>query len=452
MNLSYYKISRFFLFLVPLSLVVVSNSTLFPFIVGKYSVFRAATDLALIFFLLGVIFDSVEWPAVKERIIKVFKNPLVIAVSVFAVAFLLACFFGYDASASFWANFERGEGGLQVLTLYTFFLLALLLFRKEEDWRKFLKISLVSAVLMIFYGILAGLNVQGFIGVPLNFANRFEGSLGNPAYVAPYLVFSIFFALYFFISSKSRNVKIFMVGLSAIFLLFFIMSQTRGAFLGLAAGIGVFLVYLIFSLGGQWRKWGSAILIVLVISMGTLAFFSRTPFVEKLPGGRLFQISLNDSSAQTRIWTWGSALQGFVERPVFGWGPENFAVVFDKFLNPRHFVPGQNSQTWFDRAHDVYIDYLTETGVLGFLSYLGIFITFFVLLFKKLHPKKSEHQDQKGRTPHIILAGLFLAAIVQYLVQGVALFDVLPIFIPLYTTLAFFTFKVLEKENMVVKK
>jgi O-antigen ligase len=445
--MNYYKISRFFLFLIPLSIVVVSTGTLFPFIVGKYAVFRATTDLALIFFLLGVIFDSAEWPAVKERIIKVFKNPLTIAISIFVVAFLLACFFGYDPAASFWANFERGEGGLQVLTLYAFFLLTLFLFRKEEDWKKFLKISLVAAGLMILYGVLAGLNIQGFIGVPLNFGNRFEGSLGNPAYVAPYLVFSIFFALYFFLTSKSRNVKISMVGLSAIFLLFFVMSQTRGAFLGLAAGIGVFLVYLIFSLGGQWRKWGSVVLIVLVLGTGTLAFFSRTHFVENLPGGRLFQISLSDSSAQTRLWTWGSALQGAKERPIFGWGPENFAVVFDKFINPRHFIPGQHSETWFDRAHDVYIDYLTETGLVGLLSYLGIFVTFFILLFKKLYPKRSDHQDPKSRTPHVILVGLFLAVIVQYLVQGVALFDVLPIFIPLYTTLAFFTFKVMERKT-----
>ncbi len=450
--MNYYKLSRFFLFLVPLSIVVVSNGTLFPFIVGKYAVFRGLTDLALIFFLLGVIFDSVEWPAVKERILKVIKNPLVIAISVFVVAFLLACFFGYDPAASFWANFERGEGGLQIITLYIFFLLTLFLFRREGDWRKLLKVSLIAAVLMIAYGVLAALNVQGFIGVPLNFANRFEGSLGNPEYVAPYLTFSIFFALYFFLYEKKRSVKWFLGGLIALLFAFFVMSQTRGAFGGLAAGIIAFLLYMAFAQGGKWRKWGLTFLVVCLLAGSTGIYFRKSEFVQKLPGGRFFDISL--SQITPRLLTWGTALRGFEARPIFGWGPENFAVVFDKYFNPAIYN-SPNAQTWFDRAHDVFLDYAAETGAVGLLSYLGVLATFFVVLFKKFHPKKPERpssasisSDQhRSATQHIVLTGLFLAVIVQYIVQGLPMFDVLPIYLVLYMTLAFFVFKVLERHE-----
>ena len=57
---------------------------------------------------------------------------------------------------------------------------------------------------MIVYGILGNYSVAGFIGpyagstAPTGWwqpliNGRFEGSLGNPAYVDPYLIFSMFY-------------------------------------------------------------------------------------------------------------------------------------------------------------------------------------------------------------------------------------------------------------------
>ncbi len=126
----FFKISKIFLWLVPLMIFVVSASTLFPFIVSKYIWFRTAVDLALIFFVLGLLFspyggsaegrqDKVS--AVFNSFISLFKKPLVIAVCVFVLMFLLACVFGVDPARSFWSNFERGEGGLQMLHLFVFF-------------------------------------------------------------------------------------------------------------------------------------------------------------------------------------------------------------------------------------------------------------------------------------------------------------------------------------------
>src|SRR3989344_754896 len=135
----YFKLSKFFLYLVPLGIVIVSKSTLFPFIVGKYVWFRTGVDLALIFFLLGLLFNDAT-SDVWRRTINIFKNPLVIAVSAFVFIFILAGFFGVDSANSFWSNFERGEGGLQILHLWLFFFLLITLFREEENWRTIFKV------------------------------------------------------------------------------------------------------------------------------------------------------------------------------------------------------------------------------------------------------------------------------------------------------------------------
>ena len=142
------------------------------------------------------------------------------------------------------------------------------------------------------------------------------------------------------------------------------------------------------------------------------------------------QISFSDATAQSRFWVWGEAWQGFLERPVFGWGPENFTTIYDAHFNPKFFMPGQNAETWFDRAHSVFFDYLSETGIVGLLSYLGIFAVFFWEFFK----------THRRKTASIILGGAMLAIPIAYLGQGVAIFDVFPMYLCLFLFMSFATF------------
>ena len=437
-NVSYFKASKLFLYAAIFCVIFVTSSTLFPFIVGKYVVFRTAVDLALITFLLGVIFRKHEWESLASRARRVFRHPLFIAVSVFVFFFLLASFFAYDPHAAFWSNFERGEGGLQMLHLYVFFLLLLLLFRTDEEWRKIFIASLFAAGGVILYGVALLLHIKGFIG-PSDICARFQGSLGNPAYFAAYSMFLLFFSLWLWFSkkdgTKQRNGAYLFLVLVIGFLFF--LSQTRGAFLGLGLAVIAALVYLAFSFPSGKQKRLFSILAIISIVLAIAAFMFRHENIPLVPfcnsSSRLLDFSVTEQSAQTRLWTWGSAIKGWKERPLLGWGPENFGVVFDKYFDTRHFIPNQNSETWFDRAHSVFFDYLVETGVLGFLSFLAIYVVFFVELFRN-------RREFITRSPRgILLSALLFAMPIAYLGQGVAMFDVLPIYLNVFLFLSFAT-------------
>jgi O-antigen ligase len=442
MKFSFERIAKWYLYIAVFSVVIVMNSIFFPFIGGKDFFFRFVTELSLACMVLWWAFEAHKGDA-KKRITALFKKPLVIAVSVFVGIFELACVFAYDFHAAFWSNYERGEGGFQMLHYYLFFLLLVLIFTDEKEWKNLFRFSIISAVFMILYGIAGNYSVPGFIGpyagatAPTGWWNeliqgRFEGTLGNPAYVDPYLIFSMFFVAYLWVSSVLQKtitkLKAWGYGaLIVIFFIFFILGQTRGAFIGLIAGVFALVFYLVISSKGKVRKWGAiAFGILIVLGLGLYAVRNK-PFVENLPEGRLLQLSLSDATAQTRLWVWGEAWQGFLERPVLGWGPENFTAVFDKFFNPNFYVPGQNTETWFDRAHSVYFDYLSETGIFGLLSYLGIFFVFYWEFVKKAH-KSGNSALQKG---------LIAVVPIAYLVQGIAIFDVFPMYISLFTFLAF---------------
>ncbi|KKW46689.1 MAG: hypothetical protein A3A43_02460 [Candidatus Liptonbacteria bacterium RIFCSPLOWO2_01_FULL_56_20] len=457
------KLSKTSLYTSFFAVVVVMASTFFPFIGGKYFFFRFFVELALAFLLLWWGFEAPRGE-VERRVMRLWKQPLVIAVSIFVLVYLLATAFAYDSSAAFWSNYERGEGGFQMLHYYLFFLLLLTVFTEWSDWRRALRVSLAAASLMILYGVTAQLLPGGqgiFLFVtPYQQANpptavwelltiaRFQGSLGNPAYVAPYLIFSIFFTFYLWLERRATAkgwIRDALYGaLVLAFIFFFFLSQTRGAFLGLAAAIVAAFGYLIAAARSRIRMlalWG---LIAIFLVGGALFALKDNSFVQRLPGSRMFDISFSGDTAQTRFWTWGSALKGFRERPILGWGPENFSTVFDKYFDARHFVPGKNTETWFDRAHSVFFGYLTETGILGLASYLAIFFVFYRQFFKKayanLREEKSRQKTHATLRDSIGIRALFFAMPIGYLVQGAALFDVLPIYLNLFFFFALSSF------------
>ncbi len=446
------RIARWYLYASVFAVVVVMDSIFFPFIGGKDWFFRYCVELSLIAAFFWWAFEA-KAGEVGKLVRDTFKRPIVIAGSLFVLAVLLSAIFANDVHAAFWSNYERGEGTFQILHYYAFFILLVLLLRAEGMWRRLFGFSLAAAVLMIGYGILGNFGVPTFIGpyagssVPAGFftkflLGRFQGSLGNPAYVAPYLLFSLFFAAYLWLRKGAKAVgsaaRHWGYGiLCAVFLIFFLLSQTRGAFIGLGFGIFAFFVYTAFSKNRTLRKVSLAIIAVLIIGGGGILAVRNQPWVGNLPGGRLLQISVSDYTAQTRFWVWKEAWQGFKDRPLLGWGQENFTTVYDKYFNPNFYVPGQATETWFDRAHSVFFDYLVETGILGFAAYLAIFIVFFVEFFKsRRRMTVGEHQG----VTHDVERGLILAVPVAYLVQGAAIFDVLPMYIPLFLFLAFVTY------------
>lgn len=474
------KISRWFLYASIFSVVIVISATFFPFIGGKYYFFRTMVSLSAIAWLLWWAFEASTKES-GEAIKDLLSRPLFSAVSAFVLSFLLAALFAHNVDGAFWSNFERGEGAFQMLHYYAFFVLAVLTLRTKKDWIWGLKMFLIAACLMILYGVfgflflhnqswfctydfkgdITGCNsfISRFItpyqGTPkdqipktlsgLFTGTRFQGSLGNPAYVAPYLMFAMAYALFLWLQRRFSNKSLealFYSLLLICFSFFFLISQTRGAFLGLLAATFFFLVYMTIT-HKPARKWTGGILLLSVMAMGLLFSLGQTPAIQKLPIGRLFNVGLSEYTAQTRFWTWNTAWQGFKDRPLFGWGPENFSTVFDRHFDQRHFNPKASSETWFDRAHSVLFDYLAETGLFGMLSFVSLFVVFYLQFFgfkilKAEGSKTDMHKENFHLSPWAW--GLIGVVPIGYLVQGLVLFDVLPIYINLFFFLALASF------------
>jgi tetratricopeptide (TPR) repeat protein len=125
------------------------------------------------------------------------------------------------------------------------------------------------------------------------------------------------------------------------------------------------------------------------------------------------------------------AWKGFIERPLFGWGPENYIVLFPKFFDPCLFTKKCGGEIWFDRTHNIVLDTLATTGIAGLLAYLGMFGAMFFVLIKKYFKEKSIS---------FWTFSIFTALFVGYFVQNLTVFDMIASLMMFILTVSFIGF------------
>jgi O-antigen ligase len=452
-----FKLSRILLYASVFAPVVVTTSTVYPAVVGPDTWFRCTIGLALVCFFVGVTRDHREAERYRARAHAALTSPLGVAVSAFVAAFLLACLAGIDRTSSFWSNFERGQGGLETVTLYIFFLLLVTLLDSEAAWAVLLRCFVAAALLSVVYGVLVGFGVEGLAGGTFDLDGyRFAGSLTNSAVFGGYALFAIGFALQIALTprpqpsaghggarrnttrkpprasagSRGAGARGSLNTLAAvppvIFLISLLFAAQRGDILGLLVGIFVFLLSLAWS-RPHWRRPILGACGAVFAGVVALLLLRDAPLLQRLPFARVLDVSLTTRSVADRRGFWRMAWEGFLQRPLLGFGPENLLVWFQRDFNPDIYKPPEALWGVPDRAHNVLFDYLGATGIVGTLAYLSMFVAYY----------RTVMRTTKASSASAAQRALLLAVPAAYLGQGMAMFDCLPVLLGLFALFAF---------------
>jgi putative inorganic carbon (hco3(-)) transporter len=162
-----------------------------------------------------------------------------------------------------------------------------------------------------------------------------------------------------------------------ILILGILLSYSRAGWLSLVGVIGIFLV---LKLKINYKIVLSAGLILIV------AFFAfRTQIIMELEKNKqdssgkyaehirsISNIS-TDASNLERINRWAAAIRMFREKPVFGWGPGTYQLVYAPFQYSKEKTVISTNAGDLGNAHSEYIGPLSESGVLGLISVLLLF-------------------------------------------------------------------------------
>jgi O-antigen ligase/tetratricopeptide (TPR) repeat protein len=438
-------------FLVPFSDLIISESLYFPFITGKGFVARAIIIVIALLYTSLVIRDKSYLPK---------KSPIVWSATAFITVLLVATINSVDPWRSFWSNQERMEGFATLLEMFVLFISTAGVFgnvfaqkAKEKNlvgvwpsefgvWKWFLNTMLALSVVMGIYAFSQMKTAD----------ERIIGTLGNSSYLGGYALVHFFLAMYVAIDvinrlmfsfrkipAKMRENTIFAdailfvlyVAVGVFNLAVVYQTGTRGSFVGLL--VGLFITAIIWAIAEKKLplfRWIGIISIIIVL--GVIAFLGsnkEADFVKKnYLVDRFAQLITWDISkvlstqGYSRTMIWGMSYEGVKEKPILGWGQDNFSYVFSKYYDPSMYAQEQ----WFDRTHNVFFDWLIAAGFLGLLAYLILFVSAIYTLWKKT-------DDNWSVTERAILTGMLIA----YFVHNFFVFDNLASYIFFFTILAF---------------
>ncbi|OGD32531.1 hypothetical protein A3C91_03835, partial [Candidatus Azambacteria bacterium RIFCSPHIGHO2_02_FULL_52_12] len=343
-------------------------------------------------------------------------------VLVFFGTYALAAALGADPWRSFFGTYERMLGVVNLAHFVALFFMVKSVFVSGRDWLMLLRVFLGASVLVSLYGIGQKLGMEWFYHANID---RIDSTIGNAAFVAGYLIFALFFALLLLVKDANMPFRIFYIFSIALNLAVIYFTGTRGAALALLAGFFVLLALYLFkrdiSIAAKKNTFIIVLGVAVAVFIATFFFAGKEGFLQYFK--RFTSVSLDDATVKTRIFSAQSSWRGFLERPMLGWGPENYNLVFDKYYNPKLY-PIEN---WFDHAHNIIFDVITTMGVIGLAAYL--------FLVGNLARRGFAHARQDPREYWI--GTLIWVLVLVYFLQNLFVFDSLVTYLPLMLVLAF---------------
>jgi len=427
---------RWGLYGILLTPLLVSTRFTLPFMTPKVLAFQILVDLVLAGACLveSLRISRGQGSASSPSLLP--SSPISIALAVSLGYSIITAAFGADLQRSLWGLEDRQDGLVLLSHLCGWFLVLVWLAGSEDasnsfnskgksrkknessnlwQWERYFIFSYWVSSVVALSAIVLWLDTQyelfGLISrsviesIKYQFSStRSGGVMGNPEYLGPYLLFHLFYGLYLMrsrlrgfprsTSSPKRDHKtqprkmriqlalIIFAEIALVAAIF--VGETRGVILGL--GCGLLLLAAIYAFRDSGRKTriaGICACLALIIGSAIIWHSRESAIVQKVPGlGRLVRgLSLQEDSAWVRLRYWNSALSGFKDHPVLGWGHDNAFYSLNKYYNPELVRLDQAGratkdrgfrQTWTDKSHNAFLDLLVEKGIAGLVLLLTI--------------------------------------------------------------------------------
>ncbi len=355
----------------------------------------------LCLFFIKLLFDRQLIPA------RLMKHPVTIAI----LFYLLWMFVTSITSELPLVSFKYLLSRLWFIV--PFYFMMVMVFRKFRFIKTFTWLYVISLIGIIGYSTY-NLFVWGFSE---NAAHWVMSPFYNDhtAYGAAISFFiPVMFGL-LFIKRFSPTERIF---LTIAFLLLFaglILSYSRAAWISVVAALAVGLIF-IFKIRFRW-------ILILLIAVGSFFYaFEQQIFMKMEKNKQDASVNLaehvqsisnisSDASNLERLNRWNAAFRMFEQRPFWGWGPGTYQFIYAPFQLSKDKTIISTNAGDKGNAHSEFIGPLTEEGVVGLISVLGILGTIIWTIIRVW---------RRAREPEVkTTALLFFLGLVTYYTHGI---------------------------------
>ena len=282
------------------------------------------------------------------------RTPFDKLILVFIILSFSSVFVSPDKGFSFY-NYYNLMG--RYILIYYLVIQNIITFRQLKILIYMLGASAVAVILYGFYQYIFGIDISNMLWVDgekfPELKTRVFSTLQNPNILAGYLLV-VMLIIFGFICKAKKNLG------RLVLILFFLMAGTclamtysRGAWISLLI---VLTVYGVFK--------NKFILMPLIFFIAAVGIFDQS-LTERF----LSAFHAGDTSSNMRLGIWESTIAMILDHPLLGIGWGAFWMVYPSY---DFFI--QNDAVLIVHAHNMYLNFAAEIGVLGLLAFLAVMI------------------------------------------------------------------------------
>ncbi|MBP7859663.1 glycosyltransferase family 39 protein [Patescibacteria group bacterium] len=343
----------------------------------------------------------------KDVVLKFIKDPILIILS---SLFIIRAF-----------SIIYSPLALDTLKLLAFFSVmvffySLMRYIYLKEGLEFIKKSVFVYVLLSFFmGVISIVQFISFKFYKIKFGAIWDIPTHNPrigstfwdvnhfgAFVASAIPISIALALY-----KKGLPRLFFIFNSFFLCLVLYLTQSRSAWMGFAFAMGISVLLLIFK---GYKKYAiilfttTAFLVVILLSYFEIFYGSVAQKYKQFMHTRL-------DSFDTHFILVRGAYEAYSKNPIFGEGYGAFNEAFrETSFADEYFFREREIKNSRVPSHSIWGEVITETGFIGLSTYLLLFFTIFILLYRGFI---------KGKNIDSFLSLGFIASIATLLISGI---------------------------------
>lgn len=347
--------------------------------------------MSLVYFCACLLFTLTCIKFIREKKITIPKTPILSLLLVFIAIQIVSTITSIDKFTSIYGYPTRLNGGLVSQIAYLIIFTAALINLNQIKAIRLLTISIVTAFSVALIGILSHFNfdltchaLTGNISsacweAEFNPQLRIFSTLGQPNWLATYLVLIIPFSLSLLIRSSKGKGQIFFSLISLSLLLALIFTGSRSGFAGLIASL---LIYFTLT-GKQLLKKNRKLFIAIMAISILLIVTSGSTLLSRLGESikRQKTVEGGTETGQIRLIVWQGAIEAFKKATILGNGPETFAYAYSANRPEAH----NQTTEWnffYNKAHNEFLNYLANIGLSGTVFYLAFIFATLLQLFK----------------------------------------------------------------------
>jgi len=294
------------------------------------------------------------------------------------------------------------------------FFLTTKLFSEGKHMEQYVWLYVIPLIGVIFYAIYRHLGYglwdkQAAHFVVSPFYNDHTSYGATLAFYLPFLTW------FMFKKHFSTKIRLLSIGAFLIVLLALVLSYSRAAWLSIMVTMGVWVILLL-------KIRFKPLFIIFLAAVAIILVFQNQILMKLENNSKQSSANLathissmsnitTDASNLERINRWSCAIRMFEDRPVFGFGPGTYMFQYAPYqLNEDRTIISTNAGDG-GNAHSEYLGPLSESGVLGLLTFL---ILIGVVIYTAVH---AYTRTKDKRLKQIVLVALL--GLITYYVHGI---------------------------------